>query len=59
MVPVADAVALAEALGGLIDDPVRRRRLGAAAARRSEAFSLELVGARLRELLVDDAGRIQ
>jgi glycosyltransferase involved in cell wall biosynthesis len=55
MVPRADAGALATALGRLLDDEQRSRRLGARARQHVEQrFSLEKVGAELREFL---AGR--
>jgi glycosyltransferase involved in cell wall biosynthesis len=52
VVPRADADALAAALGRLLDDEQRSRRLGARARQRVEQrFSLEEVGAELREFL--------
>ena len=56
LVPRADAVALAAALGGLLDDRQRSRRLGARARQHVEQqYSLEAVGAQLRRALT--AGR--
>ncbi len=55
MVPTEDAEALATTLGRLLDDPELRGRLGVAARQRAaEAFSLEAVGAQLRQFLVGD-----
>lgn len=55
MVPREAPAALAAALGRLLDDPNERARLGAAARERAvEAFSLEAVGAQLRQFLVGD-----
>jgi glycosyltransferase involved in cell wall biosynthesis len=52
MVPRADAGALAAVLGRLLDDEQRSRRLGARARQHVEQqFSLEKVGAELREFL--------
>jgi glycosyltransferase involved in cell wall biosynthesis len=56
LVPRADAAALAAALGGLLDDRRRSRRLGAHARQHVEQqYSLEAVGAQLRRALT--AGR--
>jgi glycosyltransferase involved in cell wall biosynthesis len=53
VVPRADAGALAAALGCLLDDEERSRRLGARARQHVEQrFSLEKVGAELRALMV-------
>ena len=53
VVPRGDAVALADALAGLIGDPDRRAELGRQARRRSaEAFSPEVVGRELRRALL-------
>jgi glycosyltransferase involved in cell wall biosynthesis len=53
LVPRADAGAFAAALGCLLDDEQRSRRLGTRARHQVEQrFSLEKVGAELRELLV-------
>jgi glycosyltransferase involved in cell wall biosynthesis len=50
VVPQGDAPALARALGELLDDPARAAALGRAArARVADAFSLDVVGARLAE----------
>ncbi len=57
MVPPDDAEALAAALGLLIDDPDRSRRLGAAARAVAESFSLEQVGKQLAAVLVPGSGR--
>ena len=51
LVPPGDPVALATALDGLLADPDRRAKLGAAAADRAEEFSVAVVGARYRALL--------
>jgi glycosyltransferase involved in cell wall biosynthesis len=51
LVPPGDAGALAAALDGLLADPDRRAKLGAAAAARAEEFSVTAVGARYRALL--------
>jgi starch synthase len=49
IVPIGDPEALATAIGNLLDDPARARRMGEAARRRiEEAFSLEAVGKQLR-----------
>jgi glycosyltransferase involved in cell wall biosynthesis len=50
LVPPADAEALAGALATLIGDPVRRRRMGAAARLRAEAFTWERAAERLDTL---------
>ena len=51
LVPAGDVAALREALGGLLADPARRARLGAAAAERAERFSVESIGERYVALL--------
>jgi glycosyltransferase involved in cell wall biosynthesis len=57
VVPRGDAGALAIALGELLDDPTRRRRLATQAQSRIEAvFSLETVGAELAAFL-QESGR--
>jgi glycosyltransferase involved in cell wall biosynthesis len=56
LVPAGDAAALAAELGRLLDDPARRRRLGAAASARADLFSVAAVGARYRQLLRSVAG---
>ena len=57
VVPTADPGALAEALGGLLDDGDRRARLAAAARRRAEvAFGLDAVGGQLRRVLLGGPG---
>jgi glycosyltransferase involved in cell wall biosynthesis len=58
IVPAGDPEALRLAITDLLDDPARRRRLGAAAAARAEArFSWERVAERYEEILVEAAGR--
>jgi starch synthase len=53
VVPVGDAPARGDALGGLLDDPAQSRALGAAARARVESsFSIPAVGAALRAFLV-------
>jgi glycosyltransferase involved in cell wall biosynthesis len=53
MVPRDDSDALAAALGGLLDDIQESRRLDARARRHVEhRFSLERIGAELRELML-------
>ncbi len=55
VVPREDPAALAQALGHLLDDPARRRALGAHARRRvGTAFSLEAGGRQLRAFLLPD-----
>jgi len=52
VVPREDAAAFAGALGTLLDDPERARALGARARTRAvTAFSLDAVGAQLRDVL--------
>ena len=51
LVPPGDPAALAAALEGLLADPERRAKLGAAAAARAEEFSVEAVGRRYCALL--------
>jgi glycosyltransferase involved in cell wall biosynthesis len=43
LVPPGDALALREALSGLMADPIRRQAMGEAARRRSEAFTADRV----------------
>jgi glycosyltransferase involved in cell wall biosynthesis len=50
LVPPADVDAFTGALGGLMADPARRRRLGAAARAHAESFRLERVLDRWEEL---------
>lgn len=62
LLPKADeateAERYADAIAGLIRDPARRRQLGDAARRRiREHFSLDVMGARLVELLEDSIAR--
>lgn len=57
LVPPGDPAALAEALGGLLADPVRRDKLGAAARARADEFSVAVIGERYVELLRGIAGR--
>ena len=55
VVPAGDAGALGPALTRLLDDEALRARLaGAALARARDAFSLEAVGTRLREVILGD-----
>jgi starch synthase len=57
-VPTANASAFAQALGSLVDDEGRRRRLGHAARLRvASAFSLEQVGRELRAALMNGKER--
>jgi glycosyltransferase involved in cell wall biosynthesis len=52
VVPAGSAEDLAEELGALVDDPARRRALGAAARHRvEEAFSIDAVGRRVWDFL--------
>jgi starch synthase len=54
IVPPEDSRALADALARLLDDEPLRSELGRRASRRAEtAFSLDAVGRRLREFLID------
>jgi glycosyltransferase involved in cell wall biosynthesis len=55
LVPPNDAGALADALATLLRDAPLRNKLGAAAAERSEAFSVEACSQRFLELLTDAA----
>jgi glycosyltransferase involved in cell wall biosynthesis len=58
VVPAGDAEALRSAIADLLDDPTRRRRLGAAAATRAEArFSWERVAERYEEILSEAVSR--
>jgi glycosyltransferase involved in cell wall biosynthesis len=57
IVPPADADALAAALGALVDDEDRSRRLGTAARTAAETFSLEAVGRQLVDVLVPARAR--
>jgi glycosyltransferase involved in cell wall biosynthesis len=53
VVPREDAIALALALGRLLDDPARSRELETRARRRIEKeFSLDVVGRRLSDFVV-------
>lgn len=53
LVPGGDIARLAATLGGLIADGDRRRRLGAAALRKSESFGAGAIGARWDALLAE------
>ncbi len=61
LVPVGDAVALADALVAVLSDPARAAALGAAASRRAEAFDLRNTAAQTvavyEEVLASRAGR--
>lgn len=57
LVPPGDAGALAGALDGLLADPERRAKLGAAAAARADEFSVAAVGQRYNALLQEIIGR--
>ena len=58
IVPAGDAEALRSVLSDLLDDPARRRRLGAAAAARAEtSFSWARVAERYEAILAEAAGR--
>lgn len=58
VVPAGDAEALRIAIATLLDDPARRRRLGAAAAARAETtFSWARVAERYEEILLEATGR--
>src|SRR6185503_8802276 len=57
LVPFGDADGLAQAVGELIDDPVRRKTLGAAAQRRArERFSADKIVAQYEALYQRVAG---
>lgn len=59
VVPTGDSAALAAALGRVIDDRAWAEELGRRGRRRVEdAFSLEVVGRRLRGVLVDGTERV-
>jgi glycosyltransferase involved in cell wall biosynthesis len=58
LVPPNDAGALAHALEILLSDAPLRDKLGAAAAERSEAFSIEACSRRFLELLTDAAAGV-
>jgi phosphatidylinositol alpha-1,6-mannosyltransferase len=52
-----DVSAVADAIGGLLDDPARAHRMGAEARRRAEAsFDYDLLAPRLAAALADVAG---
>jgi glycosyltransferase involved in cell wall biosynthesis len=57
LVPAEDVPALAAAVNEMIDDPVRRQQLSAAALRTAERYSLESVGRLWEDLLRDIASR--
>jgi glycosyltransferase involved in cell wall biosynthesis len=51
LVPADDVDALAKAMLALIEDPERRRRLGAGAAQRARDYALEAIGPRWEALI--------
>lgn len=57
LVPPGDPEALAAALGALADDPERRARLGAAAARRAPEFDVRRAQTRLETIYREVLGR--
>ncbi len=61
LVPPQDPVALAGALGDLLDDPVRRRRLARRAARVVRQYDWSVVAAKVAEVYdtVRPAGKVE
>jgi glycosyltransferase involved in cell wall biosynthesis len=57
LVPPGDPVALADALRRVLTDDVLRKRLGEAAAERSNDYTVEACAARFAQLLTAAAGR--
>ena len=53
LVPDGDVGALAEAMLAVVEDPERRRALGAGAAARAEDYAIEAIGARWEALLTE------
>jgi glycosyltransferase involved in cell wall biosynthesis len=59
-VPPGDAAALASAIGGLLDDPAERLRLGSeAAARQAAQFSFDEMTRRVESLYLELLGRTE
>jgi glycosyltransferase involved in cell wall biosynthesis len=56
IVPVADPVALADAVAGLIADPERRRALSARGRERARQFSASTIAARYEQVLLEAVG---
>jgi len=54
-VPDGDVDALAAALLGVVEDPERRRALGAGAAQRARDYALESIGPRWEALIAEVA----